>query len=335
MPKEDATEVATQCAPPNLPYKHKSFKVSCLTIQDPLELTHNVAKNISPKSLDILKRSMSTARDTMESLLHSDESSDKSILSIFGNYAPLQSSSTDGKTSRVIDFNQENISNVFRKVPAVNELVGLEIGLISRYVKERLGAVVLKTLVSVLETELGFTCVPVTGDDTLPVLASSQVYVPTSLSSSLTEPVRPVNLVKRQRNDREPDIMCDEGESDNAGIGEKRVRLDHQYGGTSITALLESHSQSPTGHGFYPRLVNCSTSINTWTHRRRIKRQEGGVSQATPLDPPILQFTMSCVPVNAVPDHSLVSIELSVHQNEDFVTEFQTFFAYFKKFVLH
>lgn len=340
LSKEEALKIATQCAPPNLPFKQQSFRLSSLTIQDPLELTHNIGKNIHPKALDSMKHNMSLARNTMVTLLHSETPRDgNSILSLFDDFIPAQPHLVKEKTSRILNFDRNTISNVFRKVPAFSELVGLDVGLTSNYVRGRLAIVVLKTLVSIIESEHGFICIPVTEEE----CTSSNSTPTTTPNHQLNTSISPlstesVQSVKRQRSDHYHQDNGDSQDDDDV-IGDKRVKLDDNEEGqneacTSVTALIESHSLSPEGHGVYPGQVKCTVSENTWTHRRRFRRQEG-MSQATPLDPPILIFTMSCVPIKAVPDDSLVSIKFTVHPHDEFVTEFQTFFAYFKKFVLH
>ncbi len=136
-------------------------------------------------------------------------------------------------------------------------------------------------------------------------------------------------LIKRQR-----EIHNEDEKESVSDFLEKKVKLNGSQ--QSVIGLLESHC---IAGGIGPSTVQCTANINTWTNRRRNRRQQG-VVQATPTpnDPPILQFVMSVVDSYVADSSSGIvsAVQLSVIEDNNllFVEQFQTFFAYFKKNVI-
>ena len=348
--KEVASAVASGNSPPG---SNPRFNITPLTVQDPIELVHNVTKTVSIKSLEVLKNAMTTSCVTMETILQSHE---ESIFSLFENLSsPGQSPSKVVKTHQMLCFSLENIANLSRKISTISELSNViqRVDVTSKYIRSKLGTVALKSLVDILESDLGFNCVPITKDiNNYPALelpSQTPSLIPTTvppivpplqpssfsvapqmhpvLPGSVFESVDPL-LMKRQRNEKQ-----DEDKESESHIHQKKTKLnkDDEH---SVIALLERHCLTSNG-AVYPNAVQCSTSINTWMNRRRNRRQRGMV-QVTPTsnDPPILQFIMSVVDSYVDGSCKIISIELCVPELEDMTKEFQTFFAYFKKSVI-
>ena len=338
--------MAKQASPSCVPEKHNRLRVTPLCVQDPIELSHNVAKNVSHSALETLKREMARSCVTMETLLRSVQSCDRGILHLLGNKTPPSPSYSTAKTPKgqqALTFAVSNVCNLLNKTPptmGVSDIIAL-VDTSSQYVREKLSMIVIKSLVHVLQSDLGFTCAEATTtiattDDAhgLSVAIISPVQFPITIPGPQGSSDNTHIVTKRSREDEDCHEDCDLPLESGEGGEVKRVKSFGTDAQSNAIALLEKHCLVGDGGGLYPRSFLCTSFTNTWTHRRRFRRQNVAPPTclaATPTDTPLLQFTMMTAPNS---NDDVIVVEFNVTENFGFMNEFLTFFAFFKKVVL-
>ena len=337
--------MANQASPSCVPQKNsRPLRVTPLCVQDPIELSHNVAKNVSHSTLETLKREMARSCVTMETLLRSVQSCDGGILHLLGNETTPSSGYSIAKAPKgqqALYFAVSNICNLLNKTPptmGVSDIIAL-VDTSSQYVKEKLSILIIKSLVHVLQNDLGFTCAEATTTTNeargLSLAITHPMQFPGTIPGPLGSSDNTQIATKRSREDEDCHEDCDPPLVSREGGEVKRVKSFGTDAQSNAIALLERHCLTGDGGRLYPRSFLCTSFTNTWTHRRRFRRQNvappTGLA-ATPTETPLLQFTMTTAPNSN--DDVIVTVEFNVTENFGFMNEFLTFFAFFKKVVL-
>lgn len=345
-------------APSNLPDKLLTMKVGCVCVQDPIELSHNVTKSLNHRTLSVLKGELARAYQIMQEL-HSPSAIDTirslGILSLFSSSDCVHK---QPKTSDILHFTLTNICSLLSKVPVLSPLVETlpQLDLQSQYTINKLHLVVLRALVCILETDLGFNCLsqqPYV--DMSPLLTTSTSLAPvmqednnsnmTSIIVGTSLQTEVISDRKRQRSDDDeiPSISLEIEDINDF----KKSKAQSSIGPISI---LEQYCCMDNGSSF-PSVVQCTAFTNSWTHRRKWKRQLVNNPAVTTNDltslpsnsTPILQFNLSIANPSALTsaerggikhEETVVRILVKVSDEDKSEDEFPNFFAFFKKLIL-
>ena len=354
---DQTSTTANEAAPKHLPHKWRFFKVGCICVQDPMELTHNVTKSLNPGTLAVFIEGINEAFKVMSDIF--SLSAEMNILALFSSKHHRPSPVKPPKLNSTFYFSLRKMSVLLSKVPTLSSLVKhlTNLDISSQYVISRLEIVVIKALVYILENELSFECRPKV---TQSAHSSSSSFVSPVTSYCISNPlwfdfgeVETGQVIrKRQRDSETGDGEIDFGD-DNLQMEElKKARfIDNS---SSSVAILEQFCFI-NGRELYPTDVLCTAYHNTWVHRRRLKRQlckDGQSSSSMPSSSqleqntqPILKFSLTSVDKDKLPhefrwvirgvpadilDKPLVWIQLKA-TDISFGQEFSTFSAYFKK----
>ena len=354
----EAVDMSSAHAPSNLPDKLLTMKVGCVCVQDPIELSHNVTKSLNHRTLSVLKGELTRAYQIMQEL-HSPSAIDTirslGILSLFSSSDCVHK---QPKTSDILHFTLTNICSLLSKVPVLSPLVETlpQLDLQSQYTINKLHLVVLRALVCILETDLGFNCLsqqPYV--DMSPLLTTSTSLAPvmqednnsnmTSIIVGTSLQTEVISDRKRQRSDDDeiPSISLEIEDINDF----KKSKAQSSIGPISI---LEQYCCMDNGSSF-PSVVQCTAFTNSWTHRRKWKRQLVNNPAVTTNDltslpsnsTPILQFNLSIANPSALTsaerggikhEETVVRILVKVSDEDKSEDEFPNFFAFFKKLIL-
>ena len=351
----EAVEMSSAHAPSNLPDKLQTMKVSCLCVQDPIELSHNVTKSLNHRSLAVLREELARAYQIMQEL-HSPSATDTiRSLGVLSLFSSSECAHKQPKTSDILHFTLTSICSLLSKVPVLSPLVVTlpMLDLQSLYTVNKLHLVVLRALVCILETDLGFNCLSQQFyTDVSPLLTTSTSLEPrtqedsnTNMASIIVGPSLQTEVIsdrKRQRSDDDeiPSVLI-ENENTNDF---KKSKGQSSIGPISI---LEQYCCMDNGHPF-PSVIQCTAFTNSWTHRRKWRRQlasnpSSATNDLTSTSIPILQFNLSIADPSTLTStergginhqETVVRILVKVSDGDKSADEFPNFFAFFKKLIL-
>ena len=287
------------------------FKVGPACIQDPVELSHNVSQNLMIPPFTNLLKKFSVVSDLLQILFSSDTAGAKGadsnvdFLQLFKNTKPPMK-----KTHLyAVDINSEQASVINRLVPGQllfeNQTV--------------------KSVILILEKELAFECTCLSEDAEIQSNTSDDVVIEkaTHLTDTTMVPAAEQKPETQRRGVKRP--LCD---PEIVLAAAKRPRTQD-----SISSVDSNTSETDAQISLQ---YQCKSTSNTWTNRRKMRRQAAGMEISTvPVDyahEPI-EFTVTVL-TNIPSDVAAARVLLVPTQSCD-IKNFQNFFAFFKKHLLH
>ena len=299
---------ARERAPTPVPGKGNWFKVGSLCIQDPFELTQNVAKNFSHGSMTRLKKQLTTARDTLRERLYlavpgGMSQTEAGLLAVLDqdrkDTATAASSEVDLRgqdiagsperplLTKVLHFTSAGIASLLQRVASLEALGSslTELDLSNSAIARRLAAVVLKALTHFLKQEVNIDCTPVhsghTGAlletfDTRHTSSTQQTQDHESEQAPLTSD--PSASPQAQPTDMECDTVDYVGLVSEA-IHKRQCVVADADARNPKRARLQSEPQTLAldlllGEAEGAALAyHCTAYSTTWVHRRQARRQ--------------------------------------------------------------
>ena len=290
------------------------YKVGPICIQDPIELiiSHNVSQNLMVPPFTNLLQKFSSVLDLLQTLLSSkttagDQSTDSNVefVQLFKTMKP---------PIKKVHFYTVDVNS--KQASVINQLVPGEFSFENHTAK---------SVITILEKELAFECTCISEDGEMQSLnLDDTIDKATGLTDtampSITEskPEAPRRGVKRSLCD--PELVM---------AAAKRPRMQD-----SISSVDSNLSDVETQVSLQ---YQCKSTSNTWTNRRKMRRKVIGMENSTtPVDyshEPI-EFTITVL-TNIPSDDEIAARILMVPTQSCDVKEFQVFFAFFKKHLLH
>ena len=361
----DAVREAEANLTESVPHKVRTFKISSMCVQDPFELSHNVTKSLSPETFATLLEEMNRAFRIMSGLVASGVTASGQSSFQSGSFLCLFDPHTHAlfpraalkqpKLTHCMFLPLGKVASLLEKVPTVSPLVE-HIGRLntsSQHVASMVGVVVLSAIIQLLEHDLGFECAPMR-DVVPPSSLPSNPYVGSPTASGTPESVFSVGSqalhagASRKRSHDSETLSMDEDVvfMDDVTLDEpKRARTVPENEDPSF-ALLSQHALNAEGL-LRPSCYRCTAHAKTWLKRRQLRRQMKNKESSVNQDGvrPLLSPSSSSASVRPVLE-MVVSVDVAhPHQVKDaicaiklvlvdksFVSDFQLFFAFFKKF---
>lgn len=285
------------------------FKVGPACIQDPIELSHNVSQNLMIPPFTNLLKKFSVVSDSLQILLSTETVGAKCADSNFDFLQLFKSTKPPIKKAHLyaVDINSEQASVINKLVPG-------------QFLFENQ---TVKSVVTILEKELAFECACISEDPEIQLNTSDDAVIHkatdiTAVPAGEQKPEIQRRGVKRSLCD--PEIVL---------AAAKRPRTQD-----SISSVDSNISE---GEAQISMQYQCKSTSNTWTNRRKMRRQAAGMeSSTTPVDyahEPI-EFTVTVL-TNIPSDIETVARVLLVPTQSCNIKDFQNFFAFFKKHLLH
>ena len=303
---------AQERAPTSVPGKSMWFKVGPLCIQDPFDLSHNVAKSFSHGSMAHLRKQFTIARDTLRKQLHLEAAGDvsqtgASLLAVLdpsqrdqgtaaspgvglsGQAAAVSSE----RLTRLLHFTPARIVSLLQRVDSL-QLLGSslqELDLSNLAIVQKLAAVVLKVLILILKQEVNIDCTPVHRNkssgcagsllDTCHVAVTQQTHESVTLDPT---PQLPEHTPPPSGGAQAPPTAMECDTVDCEGLSSEAIRK-RQYvvacaeAKNPKRARLQSEPQTPVlalllseAEGAAEAYC-CTAYSTTWLHRRQARRQ--------------------------------------------------------------
>jgi len=300
---------AIELSKPHIGDSSLTFKVGPLCVQDPIELSHNVSQNLMVPPLTNLQQKFSSASHLLHSMLSSESNSadiDLDFLQLFRSTKP------PSKKVHIysIDLQPQQVAVINQQTPAQLSLENKTV----------------KSIVAILQNDLAFecTCVSESEMESLPTTTNSDNLVSDVMQpSSETQPEVQRTRLKRP--------LCDE---DLVIVAAKRPRLDD-----SISCDDSNKSFLSTYEAHISPQYLCKSTSNTWTNLRKMRRKAHAMEcsniQVDYSYEPV-EFTVTVLTdVPSLSDSGMAVRILLVPAQSTNVRDFQTFFAFFKKHLLH
>lgn len=325
-----------------------TLRISPLVVQDPFDLSHNVTKGFYHSSLHILIQEMSQACVIVNDLINSDKShlKDSGILSLFNTNPVSYSHSTQSanklpRVSHTLQFELSNIQTLLSKIPSLSSLSNVLslLDLKSPYIQRRLQAIVMRSLVILLEERLNFHCVPLIQEQSLVLLQQGPVLSPVSMATG--------NAIAMATNEMmESCSMAAVGsvlkrpQSEDIETSGKKIKTDESLIDDTQQPVYTLEQYCYTNEGrLFPLVIKCIANSITWRRIRRQKRH--GMDSITGETPCLFEFTMSIKPLLLTPPtiefpdpkQGLVSVNITI-SDESMSEELMHFYAYFVKMIV-
>ena len=302
---KSAIEVSKSHSSTNLT---RVFKVGPVCIQDPIELSHNVSQNLMIPPFTNLLQKFSAVSDLMQTLLSSEAVGGKSIDS---NVDFLQLFKTTKPSIRKTHFYAVDLN--FDQACVINKLMPGQLLFENQTVK---------SVITILESELAFECTCLS-DEEMQSHTGAVIDKATNLTNTIMVPTsEPKPEIQRRGVKRS---LCD---PELVMAAAKRPRMQD-----SISSVDSSISED--GEAQISLQYQCKSTSNTWTNRRKMRRK-AAVMQNRPVDyshEPI-EFTVTVL-TNVPGDVEIAARALLVPTQSCDIKDFQIFFAFFKKHLLH
>ena len=288
------------------------FKVGPACIQDPVELSHNVSQNLMIPPFTNLLKKFSIISDLLQILLSTETVGAKCADSNLDFLQLFKSTKPPIKKTHLyaVDINSEQCSVINKLVPG-------------QFLFENH---TVKSVVTILEKELAFECACISEDPETQLNTSDDAIIDkaTHLTNTTVPPVGEQKPEMQQRGVKRP--LCD---PEIVLAAAKRPRTQD-----SISSVDSNISE---GEVQISLQYQCKSTSNTWTNRRKMRRQTAGMeSSTTPVDyahEPI-EFTVTVL-TNIPSDVETAARVLLVPVQSCDIKDFQNFFAFFKKHLLH
>lgn len=284
------------------------FKVGPACIQDPIELSHNVSQNLMVPPFTNLLQKFSSVSELLQVLFSSETVGSKSgdsnvdFLQLFRTTKP----SIKKTHLYAIDINSEQAS-------VINKLVPGQLLFENQTVK---------SVITILEKELAFECTCISEDEEMQSVSSNDT-VTDKATDAIIAPTEPKPEIQRRGVKRS---LCD---PELVMAAAKRPRMQD-----SISSVDSNVSE---GEPQISLQYQCKSLSNTWTNRRKMRRKAAGMENSIiPVDyahEPI-EFTVTVL-TNIFNDVEIAARVLLVPTQSCDIKNFQVFFAFFKKHLLH
>ena len=305
---KSAIEVSKSHSSTNLT---RVFKVGPVCIQDPIELSHNVSQNLMIPPFTNLLQKFSAVSDLLQTLL-SEAVGSKSIdsnvdfLQMFKNTKP----SIKKTHFYAIDLNFEQASVINKFIPGQLLFENQT----------------MKSVITILEKELAFECTCLSEIEETESIGSDDAVIDkaTNLTDTIMAPAsKPKPEIQRRGVKRS---LCD---PELVMAAAKRRRMQD-----SISSVDSSISE---GEAQISLQYQCKSTSNTWTNRRKMRRKAGGMESSTiPVDysHEPTEFIVTVL-TNVPGDAEIAARVLLVPTQSCGIKDFQIFFAFLKKHLLH
>lgn len=283
-----------------------------LMVQDPFELSHNVTKMLTSGTFHRWREAVVQASRVLRAEL--DREAGGSILPVFEVSATKPDAKMPSWTVPLVFSMERTVQLLQRTYPTLAHQLP-ELDLSNRKVRNKLGRLMLKIVVKVLETRYGFVCSPsgLAEKEGVAVHGDSEAHgdseevteavgigqssgggggMEESMEESMEEGLGSEGEVgrghKRSRASSEEEGMEEEMEVD-----QKRSKVQ-ECGANALDILQGLLRQEP-----HPPHFTCAVYGNTWLHSRRVRRDHGRLSQeasaqvlvaSAPSDAPVLKM---------------------------------------------
>ena len=325
------------------------FREGQLCIQDPFELSHNVAKSLSR---DALVRLVGHCGLALQQLRVGGDS--PSLLAVF-RAVQLDCSASEGRSlllEKSVHLAPDDMPSVLAGVqewsPLPSHLLALwgELDHSSAEVRRKLSLAVLHAVVLSLEHTLGFSCVALCGSPP-GMMPAGEVVVGGGQSESFNSGDGPGTLdgsedggmqvesnletvdvdgVRKRQRDVESDEE-EEGE-DGSEVNETDVCKKPRVGvSNDAMATLDK----VVGGGL-PPAYTCVAYSNTWVHRRQARRHKEG-DPAVRGTAPVLGFTLTVDSADREKEGAGEYIVKFTLADLGHLSDFHSFYAFFKKYL--
>ncbi|KAL5478122.1 hypothetical protein EMCRGX_G025003 [Ephydatia muelleri] len=324
------------------------FREGQLCIQDPFELSHNVAKSLSR---DALVRLVGHCGLALQQLRVGGDS--PSLLAVF-RAVQLDCSASEGRSlllEKSVHLAPDDMPSVLAGVqewsPLPSHLLALwgELDHSSAEVRRKLSLAVLHAVVLSLEHTLGFSCVALCGSPP-GMMPAGEVVVGGGQSESFNSGDGPGTLdgsedgmqvesnletvdvdgVRKRQRDVESDEE-EEGE-DGSEVNEADVCKKPRVGvSNDAMATLDK----VVGRGL-PPAYTCVAYSNTWVHRRQARRHKEG-DPAVRGTAPVLGFTLTVDSADCEKEGAGEYIVKFTLADLGHLSDFHSFYAFFKKYL--
>lgn len=306
---KSAIEVSKSHSSTNLT---RVFKVGPVCIQDPIELSHNISQNLMIPPFTSLLQKFSAVSDLLQTLLSSEAigsiniDSNVDFLQLFKNTKP----SIKKTHFYAVDLN-------FEQASVINKLMPGQLLFENRTVK---------SVITILESELAFECMCLSENGETRSTGSGNAVIDnaTNLTDTVMVPGSECKSEIERRGVKRS--LCD---PELVMAAAKRPRMQD-----SISSVDSSVSE---GEAQISLQFQCKSTSNTWTNRRKMRRKTAGTESSTiPVDyfhEPI-EFIVTVL-TNVPGDVEIAARVLLVPTQSCDVKDFQVFFGFFKKHLLH
>ena len=336
------------------------LKMTQLCVQDPFELSHNVTKSL-PK-VAFFQDVLCVSRDILQEQLQLESTTTGSgdLLALFDQtqYQSITSKSYKAPTMlKYLMFTPLRVAGLLQRVETLRPLAErlAELDLRNERVGEKLAAVVVKVLLSILEEELKFVCEVETMQSNEP--SNVEHTVGTFAMELSMEGDMAAVVTGGVLEEKIEDGTCTVGEGcpfmgeEDGGTRKrqptepgatledpKRVRLSN-----AAPQALDLLNSAAAATDEDAKVYMCMALTNTWLHRRRAQRQqhqgEASLTTQPPPQCPVLQFSLSSHKPTAsnlrginMPPGTITVVKLKLRDPQQTV-DFATFFAFFKKLI--
>ena len=180
-----------------------------------------------------------------------------------------------------------------------------------------------KSVIAILEKELAFECTCISEDEEMQSVTSNDAVIDKATDAIIAPPTEPKPDIQRRgvkRSLYDPELVM---------AAAKRPRMQD-----SISSVDSNVSE---GELQISLQYQCKSLSNTWTNRRKMRRKATGMENSIiPVDyshEPI-EFTVTVL-TNIFSDDEIAARVLLVPTQSCDIKNFQVFFAFFKKHLLH
>lgn len=286
------------------------FKVGPICIQDPIELSHNVSQNLMLPPFTNLLQKFSSISDLLQTLSSSETIGDKSTNVDFIQLFKTTKPPVKKAHFYTIDINSEQAS-------VMSQLVSGQFSSENHTVK---------LVVAILENKLAFECTCISEDEEMQSVSSDNAVVDKAMNlTDTTMPPATESKLETQRRGVKRSL-CD---PELVMAAAKRPRTQD-----SISSVDSNLSVGETQISLQ---YQCKSTNNTWTNRRKMRRKAVGMENKAILvdysHKPI-EFTVTVL-TNVPSDDEIAARILLVPVQSCDLKDFQVFFAFFKKYLLH
>ena len=348
-----------------IPTTCAGFRVSSLCVQDPFELSHNVAKGMSKSHRSHLHQCLKSSHATLKQLLSVEGktgSTRQDVIPVFSRIHAVEQSKKP-LTLCTLSLSLEVISRLLLKTTPYVELAHRlqELDMQNLHTHHLLNYIVLKALTMRLEEDFDFTvclktdaCEPPPGSFRPIAPHSSPPH--TQILPEEMEKVSHGQQRKRQRPLEEADedsVKEVEHESQCGEEDEDEVRIVHDSVKRSKVARDEKTAENLLYHlteGSERSVFLCTAVRETWTNCRRQRREKKKMASCSPSNAfdqtmselgdslpslsPSLVFTLALgeqkVAIGSV--HTIIKLQAT---HIKYSQSLQNFYAFFKKWLLH
>lgn len=344
------------------------FRVSSLCVQDPFELSHNVAKGMNRSQMSHLHHRLQSAHATLKELLSAEMGSGSSrqdVISVFSQSCTREQSKKP-LTVRTLTLSLDIISRLLLKTTPYVELAQRlqELDMHNLHTRHLLNCIILKALVMTLEEEFDLSVCLKTDTCDLPPSSPLKCSPQSSRAHRyiLTQKMERVGHGQQRKRRRLPEEAEEEGikkvehEPQCSEKEEGEMRAVYEDVKRSKVARDEKTAENLLYHlteGSERGVFLCKAIRETWTHCRRQRRERrqnpmasGSPSHAfdqtmsdlgdsLPSVSPCLIFTLALGKQEVEISKGVCTTVVLQATHIKYSQPLQNFYAFFKKWLLH